>query len=397
MLAAANKNIYKIPFLSEFLGDDICLIYSNNDITGIIGWGHKHTAETARKYALDNNLKYISLEDGFLRSLDLSVNGANPLSLIVDYTGIYYDANEPSDLENLLNSSDWITEDLLSSARSAIKKIILNNLSKYNHAPILSKKLFTNDIHPRVLLIDQTFGDASVTLGMADKNSFYLMLDQALDLYPKDNIIIKSHPDVIANKKQGYLTDYALSKGVKIIADDYAPLSLLKEFDIVYTVTSQMGFEALMLGKNVHCFGMPFYAGWGLTIDEKKCSRRTRNVSFEELFAAAYILYPRYVNPIYGKRSDINDIIDVLINQRIKNEKNAKFYACLGFYVWEHHYIKNFFKSTRGKIFFYINKNKAINDAVKYNGEVVIKASKANSKIEKMCSEKGVNLFHFYL
>jgi capsular polysaccharide export protein len=35
-----------------------------------------------------------------------------------------------------------------------------------------------------------------------------------------------------------------------------------------------MGFEALLLGKAVHCFGMPFYAGWGLTHDSKTCPRR---------------------------------------------------------------------------------------------------------------------------
>lgn len=64
-------------------------------------------------------------------------------------------------------------------------------------------------------------------------------------------------------QKSGHLTEYAFSSGVRVIAADCAPLSLLAGADVVYTVTSQMGFEALMLGKEVHCFGMPFYAGWG--------------------------------------------------------------------------------------------------------------------------------------
>ena len=73
--------------------------------TAIVGWGHKPTADKARCYALKHNLPYIALEDGFLRSLDLGCKGAQPLSLVVDHTGIYYDATEPSDLENLLKGS----------------------------------------------------------------------------------------------------------------------------------------------------------------------------------------------------------------------------------------------------------------------------------------------------
>ena len=397
MIAIANDCIYKLPFLSKFLEDNICKIHSNRNYDAIGGWGHKATSKKARIYSKENNLLYIALEDGFLRSLDLSVNGSFPLSLIVDYTGIYYDANEPSDLENFLNSTDWITDDLLLSAKSAINKIIYNNLSKYNHAPVAPDDLLTNVSRPRILLIDQTMGDASVNLGMADENTFKDMLNQAIKFYPKENIVVKTHPDVIAHKKQGYLTNLASNLGLKIIAKDYAPISLLKQVDIVFTVTSQMGFEGLMLGREVHCFGMPFYAGWGLTNDRKKCHRRKTKLNFEELFAAAYILYPRYVNLIYGKLTDIHDVINILIEQRKKNELNAKFHACLGFYFWEYSFIKSYLKSTRGQTIFYINVDKAIQDAFDHKGEVVIKASKANSRIQKKCDENGVPLARIYI
>jgi hypothetical protein len=43
------------------------------------------------------------------------------------------------------------------------------------------------------------------------------------------------------------------------------PAALLERAKAVYVVTSQLGFEALLWGRPVHCFGMPFYAGWGLT------------------------------------------------------------------------------------------------------------------------------------
>ena len=37
--------------------------------------------------------------------------------------------------------------------------------------------------------------------------------------------------------------------------------------DAVYVVTSTMGFEALLVGKPVTTFGVPWYAGWGVTDD----------------------------------------------------------------------------------------------------------------------------------
>ena len=101
----------------------------------LLGWGHKPTADKARCYALKHNLPYIALEDGFLRSLDLGCKGAQPLSLVVDHTGIYYDATEPSDLENLLNGSGGDSEGQLQSAQHAIEAIKRHDLSKYTHEP----------------------------------------------------------------------------------------------------------------------------------------------------------------------------------------------------------------------------------------------------------------------
>ena len=35
----------------------------------------------------------------------------------------------------------------------------------------------------------------------------------------------------------------------------------------VYTVSSQLGFEAILAGHRPQVFGQPFYAGWGLSED----------------------------------------------------------------------------------------------------------------------------------
>lgn len=360
--------------------------------TMVVGWGHKPTADKARRYAAQHNLPYIALEDGFLRSLDLGCKGAQPLSLVVDHSGIYYDAGEPSDLENLLNSSGWETLELLDSARRAMRDITRYNLSKYNHAPHAPEWIWGGIAAPRVLVLDQTVGDASVTLGMAHEGCFEAMLEEALSAYPLSHVWVKTHPDVIAGKKRGYLADYAAGRCVRIIAVDCAPFSLLAGADVVYTVTSQMGFEALMLGKEVHCFGMPFYAGWGLTRDRQTCSRRQRQRSLEEVFAAAYQLYARYVNPIRGVRCDIHDTIGLLAEQCRQNERNRRFHACVGFRWWKRPYAKAYLHSTGGETEFFRDGKQAVLAAWARGGEIVAWSSNVDASLQKECDDTGVTL-----
>ena len=66
-----------------------------------------------------------------------------------------------------------------------------------------------------------------------------------------------SHPDVLAGKKQAHLLHAKQHPQVRLLADDINPICLLQQVDQVYTVSSQMGFEALLLGKPVTCFGVP--------------------------------------------------------------------------------------------------------------------------------------------
>ena len=98
--------------------------------------------------------------------------------------------------------------------------------------------------------------------------------------------------------------------------DPINPIALLKKVDKVYVCTSQLGFEALMCGKEVHVFGMPFYAGRGLTQDRLNCPRRTHKRTLEEVFYIAYILYARYVNPATQSRCEIEEAMNYLLALR---------------------------------------------------------------------------------
>jgi capsular polysaccharide export protein len=94
--------------------------------------------------------------------------------------------------------------------------------------------------------------------------------------------------------------------------------------DKVYVCSTQFGFEALMCGKEVHVFGMPFYAGWGLTKDRQTCERRTNIRSLEEIFYIAYIMYSYYVNPEKKCRCEIEEAMDYLLNLREEYMKSKE-------------------------------------------------------------------------
>lgn len=316
-IGVLSKGIKDIPNLGSFLGGELVFDPKKykNELNYIAGWGMKPSAKKAIEFSQKYNVPYIALEDGFLRSVGLGVEGSPPLSICIDDIGIYYDATRPSRLENLLNEKGWESPDLMKDAQNALHLIKEHYLSKYNHAPMAKEDLFPDNGKKRVLVVDQTYGDMSIELGLANQESFVQMYNQAVKDNPDADIYVKTHPDVISGKKSGNLTPSNVAQGTRFLYEDCNPLSLLEQVDSVYVVTSQFGFEALMLGKDVHCYGMPFYAGWGLTKDRLHTDRRNRQRSIEEVFAAAYLLYPNYVNPRTKGPGTIFDVIDYLSEQ----------------------------------------------------------------------------------
>jgi capsular polysaccharide export protein len=340
-----SHKIYSIPRLNKLLPEykriHLKWPWSGKGFDTVLGWGFKGTAQKARNFAAKKGIPYLALEDGFVRSVAPGCLGESPLSLVLDDQGIYYDAHSPSRLETILEEGGWETPDLLARAQRLLNQIVKEKISKYNHASFLDQAL-PGSRKEKVLLVDQTFGDSSIVCGMADETTFEQMLTAALEENPEADIIIKTHPDVIAGKKRGYLCDLKHSSSrIHILAEDLNPLSVLEKADRIYVVTSQMGFEALLLGKPVECFGMPFYAGWGLTRDRQSCPRRTKKRTVEELFAAAYILYPRYLNPQTGQPGSLENVIEHLLRQRRVCQVDAGHLVCTGFQWWKRLYIRH--------------------------------------------------------
>ncbi len=283
----------------------------------VLAWGRKPSARNAERIARQLGLPLLRAEDGFLRSFGTGEDFP-ALSVVVDTQGIYYDSTGPSDLETILASN----EDLLDQAPEADNAIALlleHQLSKYNHAPNMALP-HVND-QASVLVVDQTLGDMSVLYGAATDRTFDHMLQAAIYENPGAQVIVKTHPEVSSGRKRGYLSHMQpmrLPQAGQLIPLREAanPIGLLQQVSKVYVATSGMGFDALLCGKPVRCFGIPWYAGWSVTQDAQHCPRRTRTRSVRELFAAAYIRYTLYLNPTTHQRGSIFDVMDWLVRQR---------------------------------------------------------------------------------
>lgn len=353
------------------------------------GWGRKPSSVTLRDYARQRGLPFLALEDGFLRSIGLGSQDYPLLSLILDPVGIYYDATTPSHLENMLNDpSCFVTDALLARASAGRLALQKARISKYNGAnEPLPAHLRDGDY---VLLIDQVRGDESIQYGLADLLSFERMLEAARREFPQTRIVIKTHPGAFSDPNGGHFQRD--TQGVTFVDAAINPWDLMLPAKAVYTVTSGMGFEALLAEKKVRCFGMPFYAGWGLTEDELSCARRIGQPSLDMLFAAAYLKYPIYYDQMADQLCEFERALEQLSHLRDENEKNRQPTFCLGISKWKQKTVTSFLRSHYQKPVFLRSSTKAIAAAKQSNGRVVIWASRSNDRLEQQCLEAGVPL-----
>jgi capsular polysaccharide export protein len=322
--ATLSSGIWRLrSLLSGAVGVELVrwpLLVGSEAFDVVVGWGHKSSAAAARRFSERRNKSFVAIEDGWIRSINPGMSEL-PRSLVLDRTGIYYDASTPSDLERLIaeNAADTDDEVRLRAERG-IARLRGEAISKYNNGQMLDGQalgLAPRGDRKRVLVVDQTYGDMSVTSGMADAASFITMLAAARAENPGAEIVVKIHPEVVNGKKKGYLAELGAGLGdVRVVSTLVNPWSLLEAVDHVYVVTSQLGFEALMAGRPVSCFGAPFYAGWGLTDDRVSIPRRTARPTLAQMFSAAYFDYTAYTDTRSGQRISFEAALDQLVTDR---------------------------------------------------------------------------------
>ena len=339
------------------------------DLPHRYNWGYKKNFSNLFGLIRATN----TLEDGFIRSVG---RGSKTLSFVCDDLSIYYNAHLSSGLESLIKNT-----------RSSInvKRIIelwkLHRISKYNSESEYSLKL----PEKYVLVIDQVRGDLSVKYGMADKSNFDRMITNALYDYPEHKIILKVHPDCLTRKKKGYfnINDILKNPRIQVVSNNCHPVRLIRQSDVIYTVTSQVGFEALIWGKKVKCFGMPFYAGWGLTDDALPALERRTNTSLEKLVHAVLVEYPIYFDPETDKPTTVEETIKYIGFQRQMRFRFPRKLYAYGFTPWKKPILKSF---TQGSELIFIKRL----EEVPPNGSLLVWGSKECNNLD--CSIKLIRV-----
>lgn len=285
---AYGMRLWKRPFIARAFGDGRGVRFTDRPSAHVtLAWAGK----------ADRLPGAIRVEDGFLRSRGLGAELTPPLSLIADDLGIYFDPGRESRLERLIGEGPPPG----GAARAArlIAAIRDAGLSKYNlpdqgyRPPLAARR--------RILVPGQVENDASIRLGAGAERTNLDLLRRVRRDNPDACLIYKPHPDVEAGLRPGAIPVPDLRGLADEVAAAADPVALLAHVDEVWTITSTLGFEALLRGVPVTVLGAPFYAGWGLTRDLGPIPpRRQARPDPAALVHACLIAYPRYRDPVSG-------------------------------------------------------------------------------------------------
>jgi capsular polysaccharide export protein len=262
----------------------------------------------ASKAPADFPLPMLRVEDGFLRSKGLGAALVPPLSLVADDLGIYYDPGRESRLDRLISAGP--PPGGAQRANRLVERIIGAGLSKYN----LGGDLPALPPGHRILVPGQVEDDASILCGAGEVRTNLALLERVRAENPHAVILYKPHPDVEAGLRPGAVPPEVALRLADVILPPCDPAALLSEVQEVWTITSLLGFEALLREVPVTCLGLPFYAGWGLTRDALPAPpwRRGRP-DRAALIHAALIGYPRYFDPVSHRPCPPEVVVDRLI------------------------------------------------------------------------------------
>lgn len=257
----------------------------------VIEWAQKH-----RK-------PLFVLEAGFVSSIGLMQERESPISFNVDFdSSSYLQADHESSISKFLNSPQELDPEQKKSAGNFADLIIQNDISKYNNA---TKPMQAN-VSDYVLVIDQSYNDWSIVAAGAQVETFDRMLDEAIAENPDRKILVRIHPDALSGMRKGNITVERYLDHPNVVIDASGSLlgPVLAAANKVYVVSSTVGFEALIRGKEVICYGQPFYAGWGLTTDRGTTTNRRRTRSLDDLIYAAYLNFTYYLDVTSDKPAE---------------------------------------------------------------------------------------------
>ena len=339
-----------------------------NDLFAV--W-RQNSAATPPQAADETPRTLLHVEDAFLRPVLTDGITEPPMGLLLDTTNPHFNPARPSDLENLLATHPLDDTALLNRARTAAERLKAAHISNYNaHDPALPLPA-----PGYVLVLDQPKGDAAVIASKGNTALFHEMLVFAQEEHPGARVIIKPHPETLAGRRPGHFSASDASTRVSLMTEPVSPWALMEGAIGVYTVSSQLGFEAIFAGHKPRIFGQPFYAGWGLTQDEHPVDRRQRKLSRAQLFAAAMILYPKWYDPYRDKLCELEQVIDTLEAMTRCYREDSRGHIATHMHLWKRAPLQAFYGRYK-KLRFTNKPAKAIAMASKSGADIMVWAGR---------------------
>ena len=301
--------------------------------------------------------------------------------MVIDRTGIYFDASAPSDLENILNYEaldDPALRERAELALACLKRAGLSQTNTFDPSATIDESDY-------VLVVDQPKGGASIRAGGADDATFARMLAAARAENPDRLILIKPHPDVVARRGTGHFSRQDLDADMRFLTRYPSPWQVLEKAHKVYCVTSLMGFEAILAGHRPRVFGKPFYGGWGLSADEQVFERRKRKLDATALFAGTMLLYPKWYDPYRDQLCDFETVVYHLQAQTRAWHEDCRGYVALGMRLWKKRPLRRFFSGAGARLVF----EDDVGRAAESGKTGLVWASKETSFLNEVFAKKG--------
>lgn len=251
------------------------------------------------------------VEDGFVRSRGLGRKTTPPSSLCFDSRAPHFDASRASDLETLLETHAFSDAERERGARLRAA-IVAAGVTKYNLAETTPDLRAAARGRRVALVMAQVPGDASWRHGASPFATNLEFLAAARTDEPDAFLVFKEHPDLVAGLRSGATPRAEAARLADLVLTSGDAAALYPQIDELHVMTSLSGFEALMRGRSVTCWGLPFFAGWGLTRDKIASPRRTRRLTCDELVVAALGLYPAWLDPTSAIPAHAEDVVERL-------------------------------------------------------------------------------------
>ncbi|STX28903.1 Capsule polysaccharide biosynthesis protein [Legionella beliardensis] len=288
-----------------------------NKLNNLQNWVEINCQVRERKsLSLNNKIPKTYIERGIL------CIGEEWTAITLDDLAYYDETNKNTRLQTFLEGKVELTRAQIIEAEFCINKIISQHVSFEFTKPIADKPIGRMG-KPKILLLDEHIESTNPLV----ESYFKRMLDEAVRYYSDYDILIK-RPDVTRKHKNTYLNQSLLDSYLKhhqniSIIDSLTNIyELFNQIEQLFVVNSKAGFLGLMAGKTVYCYGSPFYANWGLTVDKTNLVRRQRKRTLAELFYFSCISLSRYYSPLLARRCSLSEYLDYIFYLQIKQAKN---------------------------------------------------------------------------